>query len=163
MIQIRAAEPDDATGIADILNPIIEHSTITFSPTPVTEVGVRDGVAEHTQSGDPYLVAERDGALLGFAKYGPFRAGAGYARIAEITVHLGPSARGQGTGRRLVDALEAHARRAGKHSLIAGISAENEGAVAFHAKLGFKQVGLVPQAGYKFGRYIDLVLMQKFL
>ena len=163
MITIRAAVADDAAGICAILNPIIADTTITFSPTNVTEADVIEGLSFHTDRGDPYLVAEDDGILKGYAKYGPFRGGQGYARTAETTVHLALPARGQGLGYRMVAALEDHARAAQIHSLIAGISAENTQALSFHAKLGFERVGVVPQAGYKFDRFIDLVLMQKIL
>jgi phosphinothricin acetyltransferase len=163
MTLIRPARPDDAAGILTILNPIIAETTITFSARRLSDADIRDTLTDHHGWNAPYLVAESDGAIAGYAKYGPFRAGDGYTRTAEITVHLAADARGQGTGRRLVGALEDHARGAGLHSLIAGISSENASAVEFHTKLGFEHVGLVPQAGYKFGRFIDLVLMQKFV
>ena len=75
----------------------------------------------------------------------------------------GPSAHGRGIGRALMTALEAHARAAGAHQMIAGVSGENQGGIAFHARLGYRQIATVAQAGFKFGRFIDLVLMQKFL
>ena len=163
MTLIRTARPEDAKGILSVLNPIIAETTITFSPTQVTEAELCAALADHQRRGDPYLVADIDGVIAGYAKYGPFRAGDGYARTAELTIHLSPTARGHGLGRRLLNALHEHAGNAGIHSLIAGISAENAPAIAFHGKLGFAQVGLIPQAGYKFGRFIDLVLMQKFV
>ena len=163
MTLIRPARPDDAAGILAILNPIIAETTITFSPNRLSESDFQDALSENKNQGAPYLVAEDCGVIAGYAKYGPFRAGEGYARIVEITVHVTPTARGKGLGRRLVDALNDHARAAGIRSLIAGISSENVSAVEFHKKLGFEHVGLVQQAGYKFGRFIDLVLMQKFV
>ena len=163
MTLIRPARPDDAVGILAILNPIIAETTITFSARKLSETDIRGALSDHHGWNAPYLVAESNGTIAGYAKYGPFRVGDGYARTGEITVHLAANARGQGTGRRLVGALEDHARGAGLHSLIAGISSENDSAVEFHTKLGFEHVGLVPQAGYKFGRFIDLVLMQKFV
>lgn len=161
MTLIRPAIDADAHSICAILNPIIDQTTITFSPSPITPKDVTLGIADHAKRGDPYFVAEREGKVLGFAKYGPFRSGIGYARTAEITVHLSRDARGQGLGRRMVSALEDHARLAGIHSLIAGISAENAPALEFHAKLGFQQVGQIAKAGYKFERFIDLILLQK--
>lgn len=170
MSNIRAATPQDAPGILAILNPIILETTITFAPAPATQSDVTEGVRAHANRGDPYLVAvdhaqEEQGEemVVGFAKYGPFRAGEGYGRTAEITLHLAPHMRGKGLGPRLLKRLETHARAAGKHSLVAGISAENAAGLAFHRKSGFVQVGRIPQAGHKFGRFIDLVLMQKFL
>ncbi|SDX36273.1 GNAT family N-acetyltransferase [Litoreibacter albidus] len=161
MSVIRSATAADAAGICAILNPIIADTTITFSPNPVTGADVALAIATHVARSAPYLVLEHDRQVQGYAKYGPFRDGEGYARTAEITVHLSPSARGHGWGRKLVVALEDHARSHGLRSLIAGISAENRTALEFHAKLGFAHVGTIPEAGHKFGRYIDLVLMQK--
>jgi len=154
MTGIRPARPGDAPGIAAIMAPIIRDTTITFSPTPLAPEGV--DIANT-------FVATQGAEVIGFAKHGPFRGGAGYAHTAEITLHLAPQARGTGLGKALLEQLEIQARDAGKHSLIAGISAENDNAIGFHAHHGFAEVGRVPQAGHKFGRYIDLVLMQKFL
>ncbi|KAG1647634.1 L-methionine sulfoximine/L-methionine sulfone acetyltransferase [Nymphon striatum] len=163
MTTIRAALPTDAQAICEILNPIIANTTITFSPNLVSESDVREGLEIHRLLGDPYLVAEHSGQVVGFAKYGPFRQGEGYCRTVETTVHLAPTARGLGIGSMLVKTLEDHAHAANKHSLIAGISAENSEALIFHEKLGFSRAGLLPRVGYKFDRFIDLVLMQKFL
>ena len=76
---------------------------------------------------------------------------------------LHPKGHGRGGGRLLMNALFAHAKDAGKHSMFAGCSAENSGAVAFHARMGFQEVATLPEVGFKFGRWIDLVLMQKLL
>ena len=163
MTLIRPAIAEDAAGICAILNSIISETTITFAPTQVTAADVIEGLSSHSDRGDPYLVAEEDDTVLGYAKYGPFRSGQGYARTVEITVHLAPSSRGKGLGCHLVASLEQHARAAGIHSLIAGISPENAHALIFHEKLGFERVGVIPEAGHKFDRFIDLVLMQKFV
>jgi phosphinothricin acetyltransferase len=81
----------------------------------------------------------------------------------EHSVHLTEAARGKGLGRALMAVLEDHARQGGAHLMIAGISGENPGAQAFHAALGYAHVARIPEAGWKWGRYIDLVLMQKIL
>jgi L-amino acid N-acyltransferase len=81
----------------------------------------------------------------------------------EHSILLAPAARGMGAGRGLMTVLLAHARAAGAHQMIAGVSAENPDGVAFHAALGLVEIARVPEAGAKFGRFIDPVLMQKFL
>ena len=81
----------------------------------------------------------------------------------EHTVILSPDACGQGFGCALLHALEDYARNAGVHSLVAGISGENPAAVAFHKKMSFTRVALIPEVGWKFGRWMDLILMQKLL
>ncbi|EPX81204.1 GNAT family N-acetyltransferase [Litoreibacter arenae] len=163
MTVIRPVRSEDVASIAGILNPIISDTTITFTPTPLSEADLLKALSENERQERPYLIADRDGSVVGYAKLGPFRSGAGYARTAEITVHVAPEWHGRGIGRALVEALVAQARATGVHSLIAGVSAENANAIKFHEKLGFAHVGLIPEAGYKFDRYIDLVLMQKFV
>ncbi len=154
---IRAASPADATEIAAIWNHAIRETTITFNPVEKTHQEV-----EMLTSQD-CLVWEVGGRILGFARYFPFRGGEGYRFTVEHTIMLHEDGHGQGGGRLLMDALFAHAKAAGKHTMFAGCSAENDGAVAFHASIGFAKVATLPEVGFKFGRWIDLVLMQKTL
>lgn len=152
---IRPAKPKDASAIAAIWNPIIRDSTITFT----TEEKSPQDITRLIETAPVWVTDDR----TGFALYTPFRAGPGYAHTQEHSIHLAPGARGQGLGRQLMDTVITHARAAGHHSLIAGISGENTGAIAFHAKLGFANVGKIAQAGWKFDRWHDLHMMQKFL
>jgi len=154
---IRAAKLEDASEIAGIWNHAIRETTITFNPVEKSD----DEVASLTAQ--DCLVWEVEGRILGFARYSPFRGGEGYRFTVEHTVMLHADGHGRGGGRLLMEALCAHARAAGKHSMFAGCSAENPGAVAFHANLGFAKVATLPEVGFKFGRWIDLVLMQKLL
>lgn len=156
---IRAAIPADAAGIAAIWNPVIRDTTITFNPD---EKSVADLVAL-IRSPDPMLVWAEDGQILGFARYGQFRGGAGYRFTSEHTILLAAERRGKGGGRALMAALADHARAAGRHSLIAGVSGENAPGIAFHAACGFKTIARLPEVGWKFGRWLDLVLMLKRL
>lgn len=160
---LRAAEAADAAAIAALWNPVIRDTAITFNPEPKTPGDVAAMIAARQAGGHGFIVAEEAGALLGFATYAQFRGGAGYARSMEHTVLLAPGARGRGTGRALMRAVEDHARAGGAHQMIAGVSAENPAGRDFHARLGYALIATVPQAGWKFGRFIDLWLMQKFL
>jgi len=99
----------------------------------------------------------------GFATYGPFRSGTGYAATVEHTILIDPSAQGHGRGRALLQALMDQARGAGVHVMIAGISGVNARAIAFHAALGFDTVAQMREVGRKDGRWLDLILMQKLL
>ena len=113
--------------------------------------------------GPAFLVADIGGNVVGYATYGPFRTGSGYAQSREHSVLVTPQARGQGVGRALMNAMEASAKADNMHVLVAGISSANPAAVAFHSAIGFTQVGLMPEVGFKWGQRLDLVLMQKIL
>lgn len=158
-MRIRELEAGDLGAVADIWNPLIRETAVTFT----SEEKTQEALAAWLSAGPPRLAAESEGRLLGFACWGAFRGGPGYARIAEHTVLLAGGARGRGVGRALMAALEDRARSEGLGSLVGGISGENAPALAFHAALGFEEVGRIPRAGWKFGRWMDLVLMQKLL
>ncbi|MEM7073850.1 MAG: N-acetyltransferase family protein [Pseudomonadota bacterium] len=159
----RRARPADASEMADLLNRFIRDTTISFK-TRETPVSAMEALIIERLSRDlPCLVAEQDGRFLGFASAAPFRAGEGYAHTLEHALYVVPQAHGTGTGRALLTALEAAARQQDAQSLVAGISAENEVALRFHGRQGFSEVGRVAQAGFKFNRWIDLVLLQKHL
>ena len=160
---IRPARASDAAAVAAIWNPVIRDTAITFNPVPKAVSELEALIDEKARAGHGFFVAEAAGEVAGFASYGQFRAGAGYARAMEHTILLAPGARGRGLGRALMAALEAHARDGGAHVLMAGISGENPQGVAFHAWIGFREVARVPGVGWKFGRAMDLVLMQKLL
>lgn len=158
-MNIRQARPADAEGIVGLVNPVIRQTAITFT----TEEKTIDGVAEVIRAGMPHFVACRDGEIIGYACYFQFRGGPGYRHTMEHSITLDKGARGVGLGRRLMTHLEDHARRNNVHSLFAGVSSENPAGVAFHRSIGFTEVGYLPQVGHKFGRWMDLVLLQKLL
>lgn len=159
---IRRATPADAMAIAAIWNPYIRDSLVTFNAAEKPADEIARMIADRDRLGHATFVAMAEG-LHGFASYAQFRGGIGYATCMEHTVLLSPKARGQGHGRALVTAVCDHARAAGAHQMIAGVSAANPEGVAFHARLGFAEIVRLREAGRKFDRFIDLVLMQKFL
>ena len=162
-MQIRTASRADAGAIVEIWNPVIRDTTVTFNSLEKTADDVVDLIRERRRDGREFYVAETGSELLGFATYGQFRAGVGYAFAMEHTIILGQNARGKGIGRALLTAIESHAREAGAHSMIGGVSGENLDAQAFHTRMGYPEVGRVAEAGRKFGRWIDIVFMQKIL
>jgi L-amino acid N-acyltransferase YncA len=156
---IRPAAPADAPAIAAIWNHYILNTTVTFNPVPKSAAEV----TALTRSPHAFLVAEEAGRLLGFARHFQFRTGQGYARTAEHTILLDPDATGRGHGRALLAAILDDAAARGIGAMIAGVSAENPAGLAFHAAMGFATVGRLPDVGWKEGRWLDLVLMQKRL
>lgn len=156
---IRPAVAGDAQGIADLVNPVIRDTTISFTSQERTAKGLARGIRDT----GTYFVACDGAAVVGYACYFQFRDGPGYAHAMEHSITLAPETRGKGLGRQLMTGLEDHARQRGAHVMMAGVSAENPPGVAFHAALGYREVGRLPQVGRKFDRWIDLVLMQKIL
>ena len=115
------------------------------------------------EAGHPVLVALRDGAVLGYAGYGPFRPYDGYRETVELSVYVAQDSRRMGIAGALMTALEAEARKRGVHVMVGGIAAENEASIRLHLRHGFVETARMPQVGRKFGRYLDLVFMQKIL
>jgi phosphinothricin acetyltransferase len=115
--------------------------------------------AERRASGFPVIVAEEGGEVLGYAAYGPFRAGEGYAQTVEHSVYVARRARGRGIARLLMQRLIARARAAGLHRMVGGVSADQTASLALHRSLGFAEQGRLSEVGVKRGRRLDLVLM----
>lgn len=157
---IRAATAQDAPSVAAIWNHEIREDVSTFNSIEKSETEISALISDRP---DTFLVAEMGGQALGFATYSQFRGGIGYLHSMEHTVYLSPSARGQGAGRALMSELESIARKNNVHALIAGIGGENIAGIAFHTAIGFSETGRLPEVGHKFGRWMDLVLMQKNL
>lgn len=153
---IRAAVPSDAESIAEIHNFYIRETAVTFLPDEKSQADVLAAI----NGPDPVIVYEEQGVVRGFARYFPFRSGAGYRYTVEHTVLLAPDLKGRGVGRALMSALLDAARAAGKHSVIAVVSGENPDGVAFHQRIGFEVIGVMPQVGYKFGRFMDATMLQ---
>jgi len=122
---IRRATEADIPGITGIWNPVIHDTFVTFTDLEKTPDALARLIAERRAAGHAFLVAEEGGRVLGFATFGPFRAGPGYRHSFEHTILIAPAARGQGFGRGLMTALEDAARAAGGHVLFAGVSAAN--------------------------------------
>lgn len=160
---IRDATADDAAAITRYWNPQIRDTAVTFTTLQKDPAQLAAEIVARQAEGKAFLVACDARKILGHATYFQFRGGPGYAYTVEHTVVLDPAAWGRGVGRALMQTLEDHARRAGMHSMIAGVSGDNPGGAAFHDRIGYRHVATLPQVGYKFGRWMDLVVMQKLL
>jgi phosphinothricin acetyltransferase len=160
---IRAAAETDAPAVAALWNHFIRDTLVTFNHAEKTTEEVASLIASRRAAGQGFLVAEDAGRLAGFATYFQFRGGVGYARTMEHTILLDERSRGRGTGRALMAAIEDHARAAGAHSLFGGVSGANPTGRAFHLAVGYKEVAVLREVGWKWDRWLDLHLMQKIL
>lgn len=112
----------------------------------------------------PYLVAQDEGAVLGFAYAGPYRPRSGYRFTVEDSVYVAPGAHGKGVGRRLLSQIIARAEALGRLQMLAVIGdSGNAASIGLHAALGFRHVGTMRSVGFKFGRWVDTVIMQRAL
>ena len=162
-MEVRPATAADIRAVLAIWNPVIEGTPFTVNAVPKTHADIAAMLARTAAEGHAFLVAEDAGEVQGFAALAQFRAGVGYARSLEHTVMVAAGAHGRGVGQSLLACIQAEARGRGAHALYAGVSAENPGALRFHAAMGFATLAVLPEAGWKFGRFIDLHLLHKFL
>ena len=158
---IRDAMEDDLIAMTAIYNDVLINSTAIYRDDPATLEERKSVWQARTQQGYPTLVASDGGAVIGFASFGDFRPWPGYRFTVEHTVHVDASHRGRGAGSALVKALIPRAAVLGKHVMIGGIDAENVASLKFHERLGFERVAHFKQVGFKFGRFLDLLFVQR--
>jgi phosphinothricin acetyltransferase len=161
---IRPSTPADLPAITAIYAEAVQHGTGTFeldAPDAAEMARRRDDVLS---KGLPWLVAERGGEVLGYAYANSFRPRKAYRFCLEDSIYLHPEARGAGVGRLLLADLLARCEAAGARQMLAVIGdAANAGSIGVHAALGFAHTGVLKAAGWKFGRWLDVVLMQRAL
>ena len=165
-VRVRSATPDDVAAITRIFNASIPATTVVWTDEPNSVEYRRQWFDERQRLGLPVLVATDGDDVVGFASYGDFRDSVrlpGYRFTVEHTVHVAESHWGSGSGRALMVELIDHATRAGVHVMIGGIDGANDGSYRFHRRLGFVEVARMPEVGFKFGRWLDLILMQRIL
>jgi len=164
MPTIAAATEAHLPGMLAIYNDVIATSTAVYTSEPSTLEERRAWFSARQAPGFPVLVAVDGQEVLGFASFGEWRgAWPGYRYTVEHSVHVRHDVRGRGVGRALVEALFPAALALGKHVMIGGIDADNDASIKFHARLGFERVACFREVGHKFGRWLDLIFMQRFL
>ena len=162
-MQVRDASEEDLAAVLAIYNDVIATTTAVFRDQPATLEDRREWWQARVAQGYPVLVAVADDAVVGFASFGDFRAWPGYRFTVEHSVHVRADRRGGGVGQALMHPLIARARTLGKHVMMAGVDADNAGSIRFHERLGFERVGHLREVGFKFGRRLDLVFLQRLL
>lgn len=163
-ITIRASHDDDVVAIAAIYAHHVQNGTGTFETEPPTEADMAARRADVLSKQLPYLVAERDGQVIGFAYCNWFKPRPAYRFSAEDSIYLADAARGHGVGRQLLAALSQAAEAVGVRKLIAVIGdSGNAGSIGVHRGQGFTHVGVLKDCGWKFGKWLDVVLMEKSL
>ncbi|OKL44236.1 GNAT family N-acetyltransferase [Pseudovibrio exalbescens] len=163
-MRIRPAIHDDLPALLMIHNDAVRNSAAIWLVEEDTLDDRRAWFETRTKQGFPVFVAEAaDGTFLGYASYGPYKEKSGYDLTVEHSVYVMPEAHGSGAGSALLKALIAQAREDGYHVMIAGIDSLNDGSIRFHERFGFKTSGVLPQVGFKYNRWLDLVIMTLIL
>ena len=162
MSLIRPSRDEDMAAITAIYRHHVLHGTGTFEIDPPTQADMRNRRADVLAKGLPYLVAEEDGQVLGFAYCNWFKPRPAYRFSAEDSIYVAPGLQGKGLGRALLAALCRQAEAAGVRKMLAVIGdSANAGSIGVHAALGFTHTGTVRSCGWKFERWLDVVLMEK--
>lgn len=163
-IRVRDATADDLPALLSIYNDIVAHSTAIYSFQSSSLDERREWFRVRTGGGWPVLAAVRGDELVGYASFAEFRgAWPGYLHSVEHSVYVRADCRRQGVGAALLQALLPVAAAQGRHVMIGGIDAANEASLRLHERLGFQRVAHFREVGRKFGRWLDLVFVQRFI
>lgn len=161
MVHIRASLDRDIAEIKAIYAHHVLNSLASFELNPPDEAEIARRRADVLQRGLPYLVAVAQDQVLGYAYAAPYRSRPAYRYTLEDSIYVRKDATGRGVGRMLLEALLAACARSGCRQVIAVIGdSANAGSIGLHQACGFTRVGLLPAVGFKFGRWVDSVLMQ---
>ena len=161
---IRSAEPRDLAAITRIYAHAVSQGTASFELEAPDEREMTRRYSELRDGGFPFIVADINGVLAGYAYAGPYRARPAYRFTVEDSIYIDPTMQRRGIGRALLTRLLAETEAAGFRQMIAVIGdSANTPSIALHAAAGFRMVGTFESVGYKFGRWLDSVLMQKAL
>lgn len=164
-ITIRSATLADLPAIVAIYAHNVRTGTASFEVDPPDLAEMTRRFQALQDAGMPYVVAEADGKLLGYAYAGPHRARPAYRHTVEDSIYLDTAAQGRGVGTLLLEALIRECQARGFRQLVAvvGGGRENPGSAKLHARCGFREVGVLEKVGYKFDRWLDILLMQRAL
>ncbi|HTT78916.1 MAG TPA: GNAT family N-acetyltransferase [Stellaceae bacterium] len=161
---IRPSRDADVAAIAAIYAHHVRHGVASFEEAPPDVEEIARRRAAILEQGLPYLVAEREGRVIGYCYAGLFRPRSGYRFTLEDSIYIDAAEIGRGVGRALLEPVIARCSDLGYRQMVAVIGgSETIASIRLHAALGFAHAGLLPAVGFKFGRWIDVVLMQRTL
>lgn len=160
---IRDAVPADLPEILTVHNAAIAETTAIWDEDPVDLADRQAWFDARAAAGHPILTAEIEGRVAGYASYGAFRPKSGYRHTVENSVYVADGFHRRGVATALMAELVARAALGDVHAIVAGIESSNTTSIALHHKFGFEIVGVMPQVGVKFGRWLDLTWMQLLL
>jgi len=161
---IRPSETRDLPELTEIYRHAVLNGTASFEIEPPDEAEMARRRVALLDAGFPYLVAEEDGRIFGYAYAGPYRPRPAYRYTVEDSIYVAPDLQGRGVGRALLSALIDECERLGFRQMIGVIGdSSSTGSIALHRSLGFLNAGVVRDVGYKHGRWLDQVIMQRRL
>jgi phosphinothricin acetyltransferase len=161
-LELRPAERRDADAIRTIYNREVLGTTVTFDMVPRSLDDQVRWIDEHS-GGHPAVVAVREGRVVGFGSLSPYRARPAYSTSVENSVYVDESARGTGVGRAVLEELVRLGQAHGFHAVFARVVGGHTASIALHRACGFWEVGVEREVGRKFGKWLDVVLMQRLL
>jgi len=159
MTSLRPATEHDQSAILDIYNDAVINLTATFDEQPRSFDQQLAWFQKHGKN-HPVIVSEENNVVTGWASLSPWSDRCAYDTTVEISVYVHKDHRGKGLGRKLLEKVLEDGRAAGNHTVIARITTENEISIRLHEKLGFQSIGTMKEVGFKFGRFLDVHMMQ---
>jgi phosphinothricin acetyltransferase len=163
-LEIRGASADDMAAVREIFAHHVTHGTASWELEPPDLAEMKSRRARLTGAGLPFVVGLLDGRIAGYGYASPYRPRPGYRFVVEDSVYLHPELTGRGLGRPLLQRVIDDCTAMGKRQMLAVIGdAENLPSIRLHQRLGFKRVALLEKIGWKFGRWLDSVVMQRAL
>ena len=163
-VSVRRAERSDLEAITALYNHFVETTAVTFDVGAFTALEREPWFAQFSEAGPHQLfIAEREGAFAGYAGSMAFKAKKAYSTSVETTIYVRPDAGGNGVGRALYERLFSALAEEDLHRAYAGIALPNEASIRFHERFGFREIGTFREVGRKFGRYHDVMWLEKRL
>ncbi len=160
LLKIRAASIEDLEGITEIYNEAIKKTVATFDAEAKTLEGQKKWFMDHGPK-NPIIVAEQDEGIVGWASLSKYSSRCAYSDTAEISLYVKEKFQGEGIGKQLMNSIVNEGEKVGLHVVIARITDGNETSITLHELVGFKHIGVMKEVGYKFGKRLDVHLMEK--